>query len=264
MCKSKEMGEERYNLTWNNFSDHLRSMLLDMMEMNYLTDVTIVCDDQKIIKAHKFILSACSPVFKTIIDNVSHETAVIYLRGIKFEEMEALLEFMYKGQVTLDQNKINEFITVAKNLQMRELDHLQTGFTVTEDNIDDENEKVNAGQIIQEVKQEQTTKPFKYDHCNFESKSLAMVNQVRRYGCTLCEKEFTRQSGLRDHVNLIHNGIKNHQCNICSYKTAKKGNLKVHVLSVHCEGENRFKCSACDYSTMIHSNLKVHTNKHHH
>ena len=56
---------------------------------------------------------------------------------------------------------------------MRELDHLQTEFTVTEDNIiDDENEKVNAGQIDQEVKQEQTTKPFKYDHCDFESKSL--------------------------------------------------------------------------------------------
>ena len=96
-----KVQEEGYNLTWNMFSDHLRNMLLNMMKITYLTDVTIICDDQKIIKAHKIILSACSPVFKTIIDSVSPETAVIFLRGIKLEDMEAILEFMYSGQVTL-------------------------------------------------------------------------------------------------------------------------------------------------------------------
>ena len=144
-----------------------------MMKMDYLTDVTIVCDDQKVIKAHKIILSACSPVFKTIIDNVSPETAVIYLRGFKYDEMEALLEFMYNGQVTINQDKMDEFITVAKNLQIKELyfnnSHLQTVPTDIEANMDDEIDAGVAAWTKYDVKQE-----------HFESKPSAMVNHVRR------------------------------------------------------------------------------------
>ena len=269
-----KVQEEGYNLTWNMFSDHLRNMLLNMMKITYLTDVTIICDDQKIVKAHKIILSACSPVFKTIIDSVSPETAVIFLRGIKLEDMEAILEFMYSGQVTLDQTRIEEFITVAKNLQIKELYDLHSN---TE--LDNKEEVVNGDNDIEHVKTKKDTEEqsfykqyqCKYEQCDFVAKSSAMLNHVKRvhtgqkYGCILCEKQFTRQFALRDHVNLIHNGIRNYQCHNCSYQTSKKGNLKVHVDTVHGNGngENRFKCDVCDYSTMIHSNLKQHTKAKH-
>ena len=91
------MEQEKYNLSWRTYSDHLREMLHDMLKSEKLTDVTLVCDDKRQFKAHKIVLSACSSVFKSIISDLSQKSSVIYLRGIKHQEMESILEFMYLG-----------------------------------------------------------------------------------------------------------------------------------------------------------------------
>ena len=111
------MNQEKYNLNWHTYSDHLREMLHKMMKSDELTDVTLVCDDQKQFKAHKIVLSACSTVFKNIIDSLPSSSSVIYLRGIQHHEMESILEFMYLGVATFYQERMSEFLNVAKNLQ---------------------------------------------------------------------------------------------------------------------------------------------------
>ena len=65
------MTQEKYNLNWHTYSDHLREMLHEMMKSNELTDVTLVCDDKRTFKAHKIVLSACSSVFNTSSKNVN-------------------------------------------------------------------------------------------------------------------------------------------------------------------------------------------------
>ena len=81
------MNQEKFNLNWVNYSDHLREMLHEMMKSEKLTDVTLVCDDKKQFKAHKIVLSACSSVFKSIINNLPQSSSVIYLRGIQHQEI---------------------------------------------------------------------------------------------------------------------------------------------------------------------------------
>ena len=114
------MNQEKYNLKWHTYSDHLREMLHDMMKSDQLTDVTLVCDDKKQFKAHKIVLSACSSVFKSIIKDLP-QNSVIYLRGIHHQEMESILEFMYLGVATFYQERMNEFLNVAKNLEIKEI-----------------------------------------------------------------------------------------------------------------------------------------------
>ena len=59
---------EKYSLTWNSsYSDHLRVALKEMMTSKDFADVTLVTDDKQQIRAHRNILSACSPVFKNIL-----------------------------------------------------------------------------------------------------------------------------------------------------------------------------------------------------
>ena len=115
------MDQDKYNLNWHNYSDHLREMLHEMMITSELTDVTLVCDDKRQFKAHRIILSACSTVFKSIISDLPQNSSIIFLRGIQHQEMEAILKFMYVGVATFQQDRVNEFLKVANSLEVKEI-----------------------------------------------------------------------------------------------------------------------------------------------
>ena len=111
----------KYTLNWQTFTDHLQLMFKDLYEDEKHSDVTLVCDDQTQFKAHKIVLSACSPVFKKIIDNNPSQHPLIYLRGIQSYEMESILQFMYLGEGKFYYERMAEFIKVAKDLEVKEI-----------------------------------------------------------------------------------------------------------------------------------------------
>ena len=93
------MDQEKYTLIWHTYPEHLSGMMKDMLTTQDFADVTLVCDDKKSIMAHKNILSACSPVFKDILQLPTQSNhPVIYLMGIQFSEIESILQFMYLGE----------------------------------------------------------------------------------------------------------------------------------------------------------------------
>ena len=118
---------EKYNLTWHKYSDHLRDIMKAMMTSNAFTDVTLVCEDKLQIKAHKNILSACSPVFDNMLQNDRNTHSIIYLRGIACSDMESLLQFMYYGEATCYEERMSEFLNVAKSLEIKELSNAGKG-----------------------------------------------------------------------------------------------------------------------------------------
>ena len=148
------MVEEKYTLDWKTYSDHLREMLHEMMKSKELTDVTLVCDDKIQFKAHKIVLSACSSVFKSIINDLPQNSSVIYLRGIQHQEMESILEFMYLGVATFYQERMNEFLNVANNLEIKEIskDVIDEQNVLTEETSNSENsEQVNDLEINSDI-----------------------------------------------------------------------------------------------------------------
>ena len=87
--------QEMHTLTWNRYSDHLREMVNEMMTSSQFADVTLVTDDKQLIREHRNILSACSPVFKHILNlNSRIANPVIYLRGIQNSEMVSFMQFI--------------------------------------------------------------------------------------------------------------------------------------------------------------------------
>ena len=107
---------EKYTLKWHKFTDHLQVMFKDIYGEGKNSDVTLVCDDQSQFKAHKIVLSACSPVFKKIIDSNPCQHPLIYLRGIQSYEIESILQFMYLGEGKFYYERMGEFIKVAKEV----------------------------------------------------------------------------------------------------------------------------------------------------
>ena len=88
--------QEKYTLHWHSYSDHLREALNNMMLSSEFADVTLVTDDKQQIRAHQNILSACSPVFKSILQiDSKNANPVLYLRGIQYSEMESIMHSLF-------------------------------------------------------------------------------------------------------------------------------------------------------------------------
>ena len=62
-------------------------------------DVTLVSDDQSQIKAHKVVLSSCSPFFKNILRNNPHQHHLLFLGGISSYHLQLVTDYIYHGEV---------------------------------------------------------------------------------------------------------------------------------------------------------------------
>ena len=111
---------EKFNLSWDNFQSHTNDLISDLYSSSQFADVTLICDDQTQFKAHRVVLSASSSVFRNILKS-SDGSPFIYLRGIAKEEIEAIMQFIYLGEATFDQERMNEFLNVAKDLDLKDI-----------------------------------------------------------------------------------------------------------------------------------------------
>ena len=82
------------------------------------TDITLVCNTGRQIKAHKIILSAVSIFFKTVFEQNPHQHPLIYLKGISFENLNYILDFIYLGDIRIIQEELVTFLNVAEELQI--------------------------------------------------------------------------------------------------------------------------------------------------
>nr|CAD7569741.1 unnamed protein product [Timema californicum] len=57
--------EQQFCLRWNNFHANITSQFEALRDEEDFVDVTLACDGQR-LKAHKVVLSACSPYFKEL------------------------------------------------------------------------------------------------------------------------------------------------------------------------------------------------------
>jgi len=82
--------------------------------------VTLACDEDQ-LQAHKVILSACSPFFRTVLKRNRHEHPLLYMKGVRYTDLQSVLNFMYHGEVNIAQEHLNSFLTVAEELQVKGL-----------------------------------------------------------------------------------------------------------------------------------------------
>ena len=249
------MHQEKYNLNWHTHSDHLKDMLHEMMKSDELTDVTLVCDDMRQLKAHKIVLSACSSVFRKIIEHLPDKNSVIYLRGIQHQEMESILEFMYMGVATLLQERMNEFFSVAKSLEIKEI-RMDAGFYDEQVNTKDGIEiPQKGGDSKSEVIDDPPNELVMTREDKDTTDDPLLLKTDGKFQCNQCNQQFTRKDSLIVHIQSIHEGVK-YACSQCNQQFSAKGNLTTHIQSIH-EGV-KYRCNQCDQLFSAQRNLTVH------
>ena len=85
------------------------------------SDVTLACEDGQQIEAHKMILSASSPFFQKLLRHGKHPHPLIYMRGIKSDDLSAIVDFLYTGEANVYQEHLDSFLAISEELQLRGL-----------------------------------------------------------------------------------------------------------------------------------------------
>ena len=92
-------------LRWNNHRNNLLTVFDHLLQTEAFCDVTIACDGAS-IKCHKMILSACSSYFQSLFTENQCEHPIVFLKDIKYDEIRAILDYMYKGEVNVAQEQL--------------------------------------------------------------------------------------------------------------------------------------------------------------
>ena len=197
------MDQEKYRLTWHNYSDHLKSMMQELMMNEDFADVTLITEDKGQIKANINILSACSPVFKDTLKKEKNSSQIMYLRGIQFSEIQSIIQFIYLGEVSLSEERLDEFIAVAESLEIKELLNAVPEMNVTPDDkaspSDPETptakmeEKTIKIKILELLKEQN----FSFDHTTKQDRDTKLT-------CDQCEYQATNHSHLKRHIKSMH------------------------------------------------------------
>lgn len=119
------MDQGMLSLKWENHKNTFVEVLSNIREKESYCDATIACDN-RFYNVHKLVLSSCSEYLREMFDNVKSFSSnnmypVIILQNVKFKYLEALLDYMYQGEVNVLQGDLPALIKTAECLRIRGL-----------------------------------------------------------------------------------------------------------------------------------------------
>ena len=270
------MGSELFSLEWDKFQINAGNTLKMLLGDTNYTDVTLACDDDKQIKAHKVILSSCSSFFQNILLKNPHPNPLIYLKGVSFAELNSIIKFMYLGQTEVKQEDLNHFMEIAQDLKVLGLlGELGKDVLPNVDEIENlgklvEKVKENEKEDVELVKQEDEPQSRNFSQYDIFEESLDLaVEGVKTkekdnesFHCEMCDFGTKSSSSLHRHQKLIHSASRTkYRCNICEKTFSLPHGLAQHKKTAH--DDTKYSCNVCDFESIGEYRLKVHIKRMH-
>ena len=264
-------------LNWNDFSSSLSDSAKELKDDQDFLDVTLAFDDDEQIQGNKFMLSICSPFFRRILKRNKHSRPLLYLKGIKSENMRKMIEFIYHGEVHVPEQDLDCFLSNANDLQLK---GLSEQLPVNESTKSSPNK---TSKNIEEQSPSTTTKPgsernysnsveveYPDEYTNDEQSDCAVImdddddivsydNPEISYDETsYAEADESLAKSFIDDNMLVENGI--FACKECGKVFSKKQVLKNHI-EIHMD--NKPECTICHKSFKTSNSLKSHMSQRH-
>lgn len=125
------------SLKWENHKVTFSEVLSTIRKKRQYCDATIACEG-RFYKVHKMVMSACSDYLEHMFEetNLNNSVAthpVIVLQDIRCKHLEALLDYMYIGEVNVVQAELPSLIKAADCLRIK-------GLAVPDDKTVDKND----------------------------------------------------------------------------------------------------------------------------
>ncbi|XP_031629849.1 longitudinals lacking protein, isoforms H/M/V-like isoform X4 [Contarinia nasturtii] len=118
--------DQQFCLRWNNHQSTLISVFDTLLENGTLVDCTLAAEG-KFLKAHKVVLCACSPYFASLLSQQYDKHPIFILKDVKFQELRAMMDYMYRGEVNISQDQLAALLKAAESLQIKGLSDNRSG-----------------------------------------------------------------------------------------------------------------------------------------
>jgi len=259
---------ERFSLKWNDFQSNVSRTFSQLRSEEEFFDVSLVSDDQKMMSAHKLVLSASSPYFKHILTTNKHSHPLLCLDGVSSTELQCVLDYIYQGEVQIHHDQLDRFLQVAQKLKLEGLipilqkqdqesadpDTISLVETVLE--VKQHEEEVEH-EAKKEVKQLEAVEQAQHEH--EEVKKLKRRRSTATLSFFARAEDFANVEEINQHFSQYvlkgEDGI--FSCGFCGKSGVKtKQNLISH-LETHIEGLP-YQCPTCGKAFKNRSTLGSH------
>jgi len=245
------MGPERYELSWKEFEQCASQSFKDHYNLDEYADVTLACEDDKQIKSHKMILSACSPFFQKILRNNPHQHPLIYLKGVKHDSLRSLLRFMYLGETKVTEDELKPFLDAANELKIKGLSDTNQSSNIT-GKIKKEPPQSTQGGSDQNINSVNHYSQFNYMEMENPGTTQIATSDLIYVGNSFDSGNIT-DTNYSDPSAVPYSGVnfltefqtitdmdiksvldsRKYPCDQCVYKAASKELLMAHVTNIH-------------------------------
>ena len=266
----------KFCLEDNDFTINVRETFKNFRENRKLFDVTLATDDGQHLEAHKIILSTGSHFFNDIFMKSNHTNMLVYLKGISSNNLEHVVEFLYKGVTSIPAEELKEFLETGKELGVKGLqcDAQNSPSELSaekrecktpqrnEDGSDANNDSWDSHELSA-VSENDTTESITVTGTVVKTEDIELqvktneeignkIEQMIRkvsdgWNCNICGRISTTKQLIKSHAGTHIEGI-SHECHICSKTFSVKRYLKQHISNVH--SESSFSCELCGKSEM--------------
>ena len=239
-------------MKWNDFQSNVSRTFGLLRKEKEFFDVTLVSEDQHQVQAHKLVLSACSPYFKNLLTQNQHSHPLLCLDGIKSEELQFVLDYIYQGEVQIFQEQLDRFLQIAQKLSLE-------GLTAAgEENVPDSSEprpdQLDNSTTTAVIKTETETKQRR--------RTMNQKNDIR----TVIKAGQGDEHSEKINEYLIENDDGTYSCGFCGKtgdaENKRKKFLMQRHLETHLEGVSH-PCPICQKSFRSKNSLNSHTSLYH-
>ena len=251
---------EKLCLQWNDFKDDVTSAFGSLRENNDFADVTLACEDGKQLEAHKVILAASSPFFQNVFKRNQHSHPLIYMRGMQYEELVAIVDFLYYGEANIHQDNLDSFLAMAEELQLKGL----VGQTNDEETKQEQPPKKATKKANPSCKQESNEFKFPEPHSSIIGNndddasvgSLALTSQVLGNLQDLEEKTNSMMEKIST-ISPSGKALLRSRCKVCGKEGSHANDLRKHIEAKHLEGVS-LPCDICGKTFRCRISLLLH------
>ena len=268
---------EKLCLQWDDFGVNVRKSLEHLRTTTDFADVTLACEDGHQIEAHKIILAASSHFFQNILKTNKHSHPLIFMRGVKSEELSAIIDYLYCGEASINQEDLESFLKIAQELQLDGLGCLQEQDEIKGDsplNLKDlKSESTETKHNIslpplqnpkQTKSRNQVPSVRKADSKGKTTNGIKM--QISKSAMATDEQELdeTVKSMMETSENMFPMGKKKTRGRICKVcrKEGHPTDIMRHIEAYHLEGI-AISCNFCGKTLRSRHTLRHHIKVHH-